>query len=464
MLDDASEIGTNLKALSLRGLDYKELCKHLPELQNIISVPSRLDLYVDDPSKYDEALALLEYAHNLDKRYSEQSPIIKSICLQTGKYRERLSTNLCNHLDDLKESSIEEIKRLVFLLIRCGSLNERELKLRFLQARDCWFNDECEARAESFDELISFFCRGLPKIFEEYKSVFGDSSSLANSKLMIISSSWDESAREDGAIINSWLLLKTSTFISSLEMHLKSLEHTEALTPTMIGDTVQKCFKLTSWLASIGFDFSSQLKPIFSRSVVSEVKFSIEQATVRFESDFTRIVSKSVESLLLPVEDEILRISNMKPEEQIPKSIGHYPVFKIYCLHIIDSMRWVQATKGSLSPISLCHDIYAAMNASLTRVMNALAVVLNLDNNSNHPILSKIAISFLTEVLPFMTNYCEHVFPEKVVLSALGLSKTEFKNIGTNEPEKVRNFRLDLRQVGHPLRSIMPALMQMIER
>ena len=461
LIVDVNEVESSLRQKIFAGPEYQKLLEHAPELESIVSIPIKLTQYIDDPNRFDDALDLLEYVHDLNEKYSKELPIIESIYKQSREQHSHLSINLCNHLDDLKESSKEELKKLVHQIIRCGTLSGRELRLRFLQARDYWFNNECETRAESFDELISFFCQGLPQIFEEYKCIFSDSASLANSKLMTMSS--DNSNREDGAIINSWLLLKTSTFILSLEMHLKMLEHSKLLTPTMIGDTMQKCFRLTDWLASIGFDFSSQLRPLFSKSVVNEIKYCIERATIKFEAEFTKTVSKSIETLLLPVDDEILRISSMKPEEQIPKSIGHYPVFKIYCLYIIDSMRWVQATKSNLSPISLCSDVYAALNASLTRVMQAVAVALNMDNNSNHPILSKIAITFLTEVLPFMTNYCEHIFPEKVVLSALGLSKTEFKNICVHEPDKVKHFRLDLRQIGHSLRGIMPALMQTIE-
>lgn len=420
-------------------------------------------MYVNDPGKFDEALDLIELASSLNKKFSEQLSLVTTIHRESKELQTHLITNICNRLEDCKESSLEELKILVNQLIRCNNFSGRELRLKFLQSRDHWFNNECESKAESFDELISFFCQGLPKIFGEYKSIFSETNSLANSKLMAISSSSDDSMYENGAIINSWLMLKTSTFILSLEVHLKSLEQSRVLTPTMIGDTMKKCYTLTNWLASIGFDFSSQLSPLFSRSILDEIKLSIENTTVKFESEFTKIVSKSIESLLLPIEDEILRIGATKSDVQLPKSISHYPIFKIYCLSIIDSMRWLQATKHILSPINLCQNVHGAINASLTRVMNALAVVLNMDNNSNHPILSKIAISFLTEVLPFMMDYCESIFPEKVVLSSLGMSKSEFKNLYASDPEKVRNFRLDLKQIGSPLRSIMPALMQTIE-
>lgn len=460
LIKHANDLSSILQT-SFRGREYQELIKQSAQLEPIVYLTTKLEQFIDVPKRFNQAINLIELADNLYKDYAHQVPFVESMHKQTEKHREYLISNLCTRLENLKEAGKDELKSLVNQLIRCGNFSSRELRLRYLQARDNWFNNECESKSESFDEIISFFCKGLPQVFEEYKMIFGDACTVASSKLMAIST--DDPTKEDGAIINSWLLLKTSTFILSLEVHLKSVSQSKFITPTMIGDTMQKCFKLTDWLASIGFDFSSQLRPLFSRAIVEEVRFCIERTTTKFETVFTKIISKSIESLLLPVDDEILRISNMKPEEQIPKSIEHYPIFKIYCLYIIDSLRWIQTTKNILSPISLCLDTYAALNASLTRVMKALAVVLNMDNNSNHPILSKIAISFLTEVLPFFTNYCELLFPERVVLNAIGMSKTEFKSICTNEPEKVRNFRLDLRQIADPLRGTMPALMQTIE-
>jgi hypothetical protein len=463
LVDNAAQIKCYLQSKKLGQKELEIIRNNIDDLEGIINIPAHLCQFVSDPKHYDDALHLFEVIHDLSEQHSEAAPILKDIHKRSLKYHNQLVVNLCNRLDELKESSQQELSALVNQLIRCGSFSNRELRLRFLQARDHWFNDECESRSDSFDELTSFFCRGLPKIFEEYKFIFSDSTNLANSKLMEYLASDNDTGKEDGAIINSWLLLKTSTFILSLEMHLEGLEQSRSLTPSMLSDTMEKCFKLTDWLASIGFDFSSQLRPIFARSVTEEVKFNIKKATEQFETDFTRLISKSVESILLPVDDEILRISNMRPEEQIPKSIEHYPIFKIYCLYIIDSMRWLQATKTMISPLSMCLDVYAALNSSLTRVMKALAVVLNTDNNTNHPILSKIAVSFLTEAVPFIANYCELIFPEKVMLNAIGLTRTEFKQLCLSDPEKVKNFRLDLRQIGQPIRGTMPALMQAIE-
>ena len=461
--ENAAHVKSNLSSKTLRGTEYLALQEHLPDLEAIVTIPIRLSQYVNIPSHYSDALHLLEVIHKLDKEHSRDIPILRDIHERARKYHDQLVSNLCKNLDELKESSQNELSALVNQLVRCGGFSSRDLRLRFLQARDHWFNNECESRADSFDDLTSFFCRGLPKIFEEYKFIFGDSIIVANSKLMACSNQNNDQGKEDGAIINSWLLLKTSTFILSLEMHLESLEESRSLTPSMLSDTMDKCFKLTEWLASIGFDFSSQLKPIFAKSVIKEVKTNIHEATERFETEFTKLISKSIESLLLPIDDRILRISNMRPESQIPKSIEHYPIFKIYCLYMIDAMRWVQATSSMLSPVSLCLDVYSALNGSLTRVMKALAVIINTDNNTNHPILSKIAVSFLTEAVPVIANYCELFFPEKVILNAIGLTRTEFKHVCSNEPEKVRNFRLDLRQIGQPIRGTMPALMLAIE-
>lgn len=424
----------------LRSQEYQGLSKHSSTIRSLANLNAALAEYVDNPSKFKEALDIIDLFDRLNKDHAADIPFIATVCKNVGKHREYLLVNLCNYLDDLKEPSIDDLKQIVNLLVGCGEFTNRELRLRFLQARDYWFNNECESRSESFDELITFFCRGLPKIFEEFKAIFADSSAHAINRYAAISSGC---SREDGAIINSWLLLKTTTFIHSLEIHIKSLGQSRLLTPTMVSDTMEKCFSLTNWLASIGFDFSSQLRPLFVNAIIGEVRFNIERSTVKFETEFTGIVSKSIESLLLPIDDEILRIANMRPEEQIPKSIEHYPVFKIYCLHLIDSLRWIRATQNLMSPICLCIDVYACLNASLSRVMQAIAIILNTDNNSSHPILSKISISFMTEILPYMSKYCELIFPEKLVLSAIGLSKTEFKALCAKEPDSVKNMRLN---------------------
>lgn len=461
LIEHASEINTNLDVNFIRGHNFQNLINESERLEPIISLTTKLDQCIDDPSKFNEANDLLELIDHVYKKHGHQIPLIEAIHKQSERQREYLVANLSDRLEHLKESSKDEVISIVNYLLRFGNFSDRNLRLKYLQARDNWFNNACEEKSASFDDVVSVYCRGLPMIFDEYKSIFGDKSELLDRKLMRLSTT--DPSHEDGAIINSWILLKTSIFIASLEVYLKTINQSAIQTPTMIGDTMQKCFKLTGWLATIGFDFSSQLRPLFSKALIEEVKSSVERATSKFESAFATTASKSIESLLLPIDDEILRISNMRPEEQIPKSIEHYPIFRVYCLYLIDSLRWLQTTKSILSPTGLCLDTYTVLNASLTRVIKALAMVLNMDNNSTHPILSKIAISFVTEVLPFVANYCERLFPEKIVLSAIGISKSEYKTIIINEPERLRNFQLDLKHIADPLKSTMPALMQTFE-
>lgn len=462
LIGSARDVNLNLQNNSLRGNNYHTLKSQSSELSDIINLINKLDECINEPARFNEAVSLLETIEYLHRKYGTQLSIIESIYKQSERRRESLIANLCNRLEQLKDSSREELVSIVNYLIRCGNFSDRELRLKYLQARDNWFNNSCEEKSSSFDDVLSVHCSGLPMIFNEYKSIFSlDSSEILDWKLTKLSST--DPTKEDGAIINSWLLLKVTIFIASLKVYLKTINQNCTQTPTMFGDTMQKCFELTGWLASIGFDFSSQLIPLFSEALTNEVTSSIERATGKFESSFASIVSKSIESLLLPVEDEILRISNMRPEEQLPKSIEHYPIFRIYCLHLIDSLRWIQTTKNTLSPISLSIDTYAALNSSLTRVTKGLSALLNLDNNSNHPMLTKIAIAFITEVIPFITSYCERLFPERVILNAIGLTKSEFKNLSISEPDRLKSFRINLAQIADPLKSTMPSLIQAIE-
>lgn len=461
LISNSKDISSNIASTCLRWQEYQKLLSQAPELERIVNITNKLDNYIHDAEKFNEALELLETVNHLYKNHGHQVPLIEDIYKQAERQREYLVANLCSRLEHMKGMSENETIAVVNHLARCGNLSDRELRLKYLQARDNWFNNECEDRNSSFDDVVRIYCHGLPMIFNEYKTVFGNTNEILSDKSMKISS--NDPSKEDGAIINCWLLLKLTIFLVSLEVYLKSMNQSDAHTPSMIGDTMKKCFELSDWLSSIGFDFHSQLRPVFHRALLEEIKTSIEKATAKFETSFATTISKSIESLLLPIDDEILRISNMRPEEQIPKSIGDYPLFRIYCLYILDSLRWLQSTRKILSPINLSFETYSILNASLTRVMKALAITLNMDNNSKHPILSKIAISFITEVLPFLREYCESLFPERLMLCAIGLTKSEFKNMCANKPDELRNFRLDLKQIVEPLKGTMPALLQTIE-
>lgn len=463
MISNGNELNLNISNSFFRKRAYNDLLTNALELDRVIKLPLRLIGCINDKSRCHEAIILLEQIEQLHKNHGHLLPLVENIYGQSQKLREYLVAGLCYRLEHLEETSESDVVRIVNYLADCGNFTERELKLKYLQARDNWFNNACEEQSASFDSVVSVYCSGMPTIFKEYKALFGASSSERMDN-MLMKVTCIDSEKDDGAIINSWLLLKTSIFIASLEVYLDTIHQSGTQTPTMISDTMLKCFELTGWLASIGFDFSSRLKPLFSKALMEEVKSSIEVATSRFEAAFAATVSKSIESLLLPVDDEILRISNIsKPEEQLPKSIQHYPIFKIYCLYLIDSLRWLHTTKDILCPLNLCLVTYSSLNTSLTRAMKALSTILYMDNNATHPILSKIAMSLMTEVLPFLNGYCERLFPEKSILNAIGLTKSEFKTIYTSEPNKLKNFRLDLRQIADPLRSTMPSLMQTIE-
>lgn len=439
------------------------MLQHSNQLEKLIKLPSHIDECSTNPREWSHAIDMIDYITDLNRRYSIQVPIINYIYKQCMIKRDRLLEILCDrmeHIDNTVEK--ETIKAIVCNLSRLGNYTDRELRLKYLNARDIWFNAECEKSSSSFDEVVSVHCTGLPSIFEEYKTFFGDSDLiLAREATGMVRPNRND---DDGAIINSWLLLKSSIFIASLDAYLNTIHASGTQTPTMMGDTIEKCCELTSWLASIGFDFSAQLRPLLSVAIINELRSSVDRTTVKFEANFSAIAAKSVESLLLPCDDEILRIGGERSlTEPLPASLNHYPVFKIYCLHLLDSFRWLKAARDLVSPISLCTEVYATTNASLTRVTQALALIANMDNNMNHPILSKIAMSLIKEVVPFLSRHCERIFPERLILNAIGLSTNlDFRSILMSQPDQLKNFRLDARQIVDPLKHTMPAIAQLV--
>lgn len=461
LIETTTELVSILEDDSLERDEFKKLLVDCDELDQVLRLIKSIDDNLDDPENYEQAVEAIVQVDKLYRDHGSHARIFETLHEEAEKRREFLIANLSYKLETAKTDGDHSVQKVVNNLLRCGNFSYRDLRLRYLQARDNWFVDACEDNSASFDNVVSVYSKGLPMIFTEYKNLFADQE---ESEISLKFLSKDNSTKEGAAIINSWLLLKTSIFISSLEVYLKDVNHSGSLTPTMISDTIEKCFKLTNWLATIGFDFGHQLRPLFSRAILDELKRSVEKATIKFESSFAATISKSIESLLLPVDDEILRISNINSAgKELPKSIEHYPIFKVYCLYLIDSLRWLQTTKDTITPIPLCCETYAALNASLIRVIKALAITLNMDNNAHHPILTKIAISLVTQVLGYVAAHCEDLFPEKVILNALGLTKTDFKTISREEPEKLHNFRLNIKQIVEPLRGTMRALVETVE-
>lgn len=462
LIDDTSELVALIKDKTLKGPSYQQLINESDNLEFFIKFPSKLDQYSENPEDFIRCVNSLELIDQLHKKFAHQAPIIDKLYEEAEKRRNKLVENCCVKLEKLDDLSIETLSSLVDNLKICGKFNEMELRLKYLEARDNWFNNACEQQGASFHNVVQVHCKGLPMIFREYDLLFcqdnaGSDDDTEACRRRLATFSIDSLDQDEFTIINTWLLLKASIFVSSLELYLQAIHHNDIKTPTMIEDTIEKCSQLAESLSDFGFDFSSQLRPLFINAITKEIKSCLDHATENFETSFTKTIFKSIESLLLPVDDEILRKTNLRPSEQLPKSIEHYPIFRVYCLRLLDSLRWVSTAKKLISPLNLCHDTYSALNASLSRVVKAISLAMNLDNNSNNIYLTKIAISMITEVVPFISDYCEQFFPEKIILNALGLTKTEFRNLG-----KFTNFRLDMKFVSEPLRLTMPTLLETI--
>lgn len=463
LLDGTNDLVALIKDRTLKGLSYQQLIDESDRLEFIIKFPSKLDQYLENPDDFIQCVNSLELIEQLHKRVAHQAPIIDILYDEAEKRRDSLVTNCCEKLEKLENSPDETLIGIVNNLIICGKFNGIDIRLKYLETRDNWFNNACEQQEASFDNVVQVHCKGLPMIFNEFKMLFCQDEKYTDdiqacrrrlSQFKINSQDQDEYT-----IINSWLLLKTSIFISSLELYLQAIHDNDVKTPTMIEDTIDKCSVLATSLSDFGFDFSPQLRPLFVRALTKEIKDSLDLATENFESSFTRTIFKSIESLLLPVDDDILKKTNMRLDEQLPKSIEHYPIFRVYCLRLLDSLRWILTAKKLISPLNLCHDTYGALNASLSRIVKAISLAMNLDNNANNIYLTKIAISMIKDVVPFISDHCERLFPERLILDAIGMTKSELRTILKSENGKHLNFRLDLRFISEPLRSTMPTLL-----
>lgn len=283
LIDDAQELASILKDTSLKGSSYSNLIEESEKLESLINFCYNSDQDLSDRNQLQKCVEILDYVEKLHETHSQEAPIIEELYIRAEKRRDELVCNCCNQLEQIDNISTIALISLVDNLMICGKLNDMDLRLKFLQARDIWFHNECIKQEPSFDNIVSVHCKGLPMIFCEYQLLFCQDKNNVQEQHGKKLARFSLRPREHDryTIINSWLLLKASIFISSLEVYLNAIQENDMKTPAMIGDTIQKCLELTNTLASIGFDFSSQLRPLFAKYTINSHLNHQNQGSIR---------------------------------------------------------------------------------------------------------------------------------------------------------------------------------------
>jgi conserved oligomeric Golgi complex subunit 8 len=327
-------------------------------------------------------------------------------------------------LQELKNDlTLPKCLQLIGYLRRMQAFSSSELKLKFIQARDCWFRETLSVIPKSnpqqhLSRTIEVTRVNLFSIATQYKALFNeDFGTETNSCINLM--------------FSSWMYEKIDEFLRTLE---SDLEQSNASLMD-ISSILAQCMYFGVSFSKIGFDFRARLTPIFIKNVSKYIQTSIVKVTKQFESDmetFT-LINKDIASF-----KRNLTENSEKTENSPPQSLLEFNPLAIYCNSLINILNELRI----FSPTAIVEVFVVSIEVSLENVAKLILSFYR----SEHQVFGvkekenflKMCTSFAFDLFPFIQHCINLIFPpnNKIIQNIESITCLNSKKI----LESIENF------------------------
>ena len=242
---------------------------------------------------YDEALDLADYVKRLDKKYSSSIPLIQQITDDANRF---LNLMLNQLLLQLKTNiQFNQCLKIISLIRRMDVYSESELRIKFLQLRDCWLTSLLQRLPTSdpythLTKTIEELRIHLFDIINQYKALFADddaiysSANVANqdrllSSLLLL----NNKDLNESKLFYCWLQSKIDQFLSILEKDLK----------LGVGSRIDSLLNQSMYFglafSRVGLDFRALMMPIFERAILTKIVDQVNMACDKFTHSLSKL-------------------------------------------------------------------------------------------------------------------------------------------------------------------------------
>ncbi|KAI5752796.1 hypothetical protein M8J77_020455 [Diaphorina citri] len=376
------------------------------QLLQLLELPQLMDSCIR-AGLYEDALRLATYVKKLERRHSD-IPIILSIVEDVEKSWVCLMYQLLSHLrTDLQ---LPKCLKVVGYLRRMQLFSEPELRLKFLQARDSFFQSVLQAiptqdANEHLSKVIELSRTHLFNIVSQYRAVFSDDEGSENDVVF------------EGTHFFSWINEKVLDFLATVEKDLP-------LCPfSSLDPLLEQSLYFGLSLSRVGCDFRGLVAPLFIRTINQRVEGAIEKANIKLEKDMEKFTLPSVTT-----DASKTKIGDM--QEQPPSELLDYYIFADYCnqlLAIFNDLRLC-------APLSLVESITCRLQQSLCSTTQLISLFQRQEQQALSPnekeSLTRLCVVFATKFVPHIQRCLHVLFKPDEVGSYFGMDRNQLEKEG----------------------------------
>ncbi|KAK7487633.1 hypothetical protein BaRGS_00021183 [Batillaria attramentaria] len=388
---------------SSRRMNTLTLQRHT-HLLEVLEMPQLMDTCVRN-GYYEEALELAAHVRRLEKKHSS-IPVIMSIVeevkastqLMLGQLIQQLRTNL----------QLPACLRVIGYLRRMEVFSEPELRIKFLQARDSWFQGILDAipRDDHEDPIVS---------------------------------SSREDVLPDSALFHSWVVQKVSQFLTTLE------EDLERGVGGRLDSLLGQCMYFGLSFSRVGADFRGLVAPVFQRAALRYFEAALQEANTKFEENM-----QSYNLLGLTSSGGLSYGSSSQAGQLYPPTVllDFYPL-AAYCNHILSAFNDLRLC----APVNLACQVGATLSRSLFDVNRVILAFHRAEettfNQRERAQFEQFCATYVADLLPYLNRCLQALFPAAQLAHTLGVSLSEVN--------KMANLGLvDLNPVLAQVQHLMP--------
>lgn len=373
------------------------------QLLEILEMPQLMDTCVRN-GYYEEALELAAHVKRLEKKHGNISIIATivdevkgSTQLMLNQLIQQLRTNI----------QLPACLRVIGYIRRMDVFTETELRIKFLQARNTWFQGILDAipREDPYIHITKTIETSRVHLFDiitQYRAIFSDDDPLLSTK--------KDDAVSEASLFHGWVVHKISEFLSTLEQDLM-MGIGERL-DSILG----QCMYFGLSFSRVGADFRGLLAPIFQTAAVTGFGNTLNEANKRFELDMQSYNLMAQTNTVGSV-PYTAHGNELYP----PAILLDYSPLAVYCNHVLSGFNELRLC----APVSVAHAVAEALENSLNGVNNIIlsfhrAEETTFDQREQEK-FTKFCDVYGETLIPYLSKCLQALFPPQQLSALLGV-------------------------------------------